>query len=96
MIQKINRIKLFLFDPSYINFTNVDFDLLPIELLLLNSHIIDEYFNSLNQGSYIANIPYELAKSTTKIGNNKNITMQNINNKYYFPIIQYYYLVKMS
>jgi len=66
-----NRIKLFLFDPSYINFTNVDFDILPNELLLLNSHINDEYFNSLNQGSYIENIPYELAKSTTKIGNNK-------------------------
>ena len=85
-IVRFHRIRSFLFNPEYMHFSNLDYNLLDSELLLIQSHINGDYFEALpvhNTNKFVENIPYDIAyPSQEKENKNKMIKLsdQNIEN----------------
>ena len=85
-IVRFHRVRSFLFNPEYMHFSNLEYNLLNSELLLIQSHINGDYFDTLpvhKTNKYVENIPYDIAFSSQEKNNkNKivNLSVQNIDN----------------
>ena len=80
-IVRFHRVRSFLFNPEYMQFSNLDYNLLGSELLLIQSHINGDYFENLpiyNTNSHVENIPYDIAHpSYEQNSKNKIIKLQD-------------------
>ena len=62
---RYSRVRRYILDSSYLKLENLNYDLKPNELLLLNTHVTGNYFDDISyklNNTYIENIPYELAQ----------------------------------
>lgn len=73
-IIRYSRIRRYLFDTSYTRLETLEYNILADEVLLMNTHIIGDYFDNISYmptHKYVKNIPYDFAqpsyvKKTTK------------------------------
>ena len=75
---RYSRIRMFMFEPSYIKLVNVDYKVSSDEALLLHSHIVGDYFDGLItdiHNKYIQSIPYEVAVPSKQKKTAKKISL---------------------
>ncbi len=72
-----NRIKNYLFNPFYTKLMNVDYSIEDDEMLLLNSHLTEEFYETSlqNENKYVQNIPFEYATSNTNKNTRKTLSI---------------------
>jgi hypothetical protein len=74
------RIQNYMFNPFYMKIVNIDYSIYNDEMLILNSHLTEEFFNLKNteiDNKYISKIPYDNAISS----DNKNNTVVSVENQ---------------
>ena len=74
------RIQNYMFNPFYMKIVNIDYSIYNDEMLILNSHLTEDFFNLKNteiDNKYISKIPYDTAISS----DNKNNTVVSVENQ---------------
>lgn len=82
-----NRIKNYLFNPFYTKLMNVDYSIEDDEMLLLNSHLTEDFYKTSlqNENKYVQNIPFEYATSNTNKNTRKTLSVdEQISSEVFF------------
>ena len=87
-ICRFHRVRSFLFNSQYLQFSNLEYNLLNNEMLLIHSDIQGEYFDNLplnNINKFVNFIPHNIANSIDSKNNKKLIKLkdQDIQDKLY-------------
>ena len=83
-ICRFHRVRSFLFNSQYLQFSNLDYNLLNSEVLLIHSDIQGEYFDNLptnNINKFVNFIPHNVANSISTKNNTKLVQLKDQNCK---------------
>tara|TARA_B100000424_G_scaffold10139_1_gene7607 strand:- start:8886 stop:14396 length:5511 start_codon:yes stop_codon:yes gene_type:complete len=79
-ICRFHRVRSFLFNSQYLQFSNLDYNLLNSEVLLIHSDIQGEYFDNLptnNINKFVNFIPHNVANSISTKNNTKLVQLKD-------------------